>query len=80
MIQNIKIVDARYPLRSGVESDAINSDPVYSYAVTQLHDDNGLIGSGFVFTLGEGNDLVCKAVKFYAERLKGNDIKRTEIV
>ena len=32
-------------------------------------------GSGFAFTLGEGNDLVCKAAAFYAEQLRGEDIE-----
>ncbi|RZJ63428.1 MAG: mandelate racemase, partial [Flavobacterium sp.] len=38
-------------------------------------DDNGIVGSGFAFTLGEGNDLVCKAAHFYASQLKGKDIE-----
>ncbi len=75
MIFKTSVVDARYPMGSGAGSDAIHRDPVYSYAVTQLHDDSGLKGSGFAFTLGEGNDLVCKAAQFYAEKLKGKDIE-----
>ena len=75
MIFKTSIVDARYPLGSGAGSDAIHRDPVYSYAITQLHDDSGHTGSGFAFTLGEGNDLVCKAAQFYAEQLKGKDIE-----
>ena len=75
MIFKTAIVDARYPMGSGAGSDAIHRDPVYSYAVTQLHDDSGHTGSGFAFTLGEGNDLVCKAAQFYAEQLKGKDIE-----
>ena len=75
MIFKTSVVDARYPMGSGAGSDAIHRDPVYSYAVTQLHDDSGHTGSGFAFTLGEGNDLVCKAAQFYAEQLKGKDIE-----
>ena len=75
MIRNTTTTDVRYPLGSGAGSDAIHRDPVYSYAVTQLHDDSGIAGTGFAFTLGEGNDLVCKAAQFYAERLKGKDIE-----
>lgn len=59
----------------GVGSDAIHRDPIYSYAVVNLEDDSGLMGSGFGFTLGEGNDLVCKAAHFYANQLKGSDIE-----
>jgi L-fuconate dehydratase len=74
MITRISTRDARYPIGSGHGSDAIHKDPVYSYAVTELHDDSGLTGTGLAFTLGEGNDLVCRAAEFYAARLKGRDI------
>ena len=75
MIQRIEIRDARFELEKGAGSDAIHRDPTYSYAVTNLMDDSGLVGTGFAFTLGEGNDLVCKAAGFYAEQLKGMDIE-----
>ncbi|MDO6431057.1 enolase C-terminal domain-like protein [Flavitalea sp. BT771] len=75
MINKISVVDTRYPLGNGAGSDAIHRDPVYSYAVTQLHDDSGLTGVGLAFTLGEGNDMVCKAAQLYAEKLKGKDIE-----
>jgi L-fuconate dehydratase len=75
MIKEIRIKDARFPLEKGAGSDAIHRDPVYSYAVTQLQDDNGLTGTGLAFTLGEGNDLVCKAAQFYADMLKGMEIE-----
>jgi L-fuconate dehydratase len=75
MITKISVVDTRYPLGNGAGSDAIHRDPVYSYAVTRLHDDSGLTGVGLAFTLGEGNDMVCKAAQFYAEKLKGKDIE-----
>ncbi|HEX6849372.1 MAG TPA: mandelate racemase, partial [Chitinophagaceae bacterium] len=75
MISKIRIADKRYPLAGGAGSDAIHRDPVYSYAVTDLIDDSGITGTGFTFTLGEGNDLVCKAAAFYAEQLKGKDIE-----
>jgi len=75
MITRISTRDARYPIGSGHGSDAIHKDPVYSYAVTELHDESGLTGIGLAFTLGEGNDLVCRAAEFYAARLKGLDIE-----
>ena len=75
MIQRIEIRDARFELEKGAGSDAIHRDPTYSYAVTNLIDDSGLVGTGFAFTLGDGNDLVCKAAGFYAEQLKGMDIE-----
>src|ERR1700744_4365557 len=75
MIKPIDIPDVRFPLDKGAGSDAIHRDPTYSYAVTLLRDDSGHTGSGLAFTLGEGNDLVCKAARFYAERLQGMDIE-----
>ena len=75
MIKNITTRDARFPIGSGHGSDAIHRDPVYSYAATLLHDDSGLVGTGLAFTLGEGNDLVCRAAEFYAKQLVGRDIE-----
>ena len=75
MIKDIAIFDARFPLKEGSGSDAIHRNPVYSYAVTQLNDDSGMSGTGLAFTLGEGNDLVCKAAHFYANQLTGLDIE-----
>jgi L-fuconate dehydratase len=75
MIKNIEISDARYTLKNGAGSDAVHKDPQYAYAVTRLTDDAGHTGTGLAFTLGEGNDLVCRAAKFYADTLKGSDIE-----
>lgn len=75
MIRKIRVSDKRYPLNGGAGSDAIHRDPIYSYAVTNLIDDSGITGTGFAFTLGEGNDLVCKAASFYAEQLRGKNIE-----
>lgn len=75
MIRSISIRDARYPLGDGHGSDAIHRDPVYSYAVTELRDERGRTGIGLAFTLGEGNQLVCEAARFYATRLVGKPIE-----
>jgi L-fuconate dehydratase len=75
MINKIHVSDVRYPLQGNAGSDAIHRDPVYSYAVTKLRDDSGITGTGFAFTLGEGNDLVCKAAEYYARQLVGEDIE-----
>jgi L-fuconate dehydratase len=75
MIQKISTRDARFPIGHGHGSDAIHKDPIYSYAVTQLHDDRGRTGTGLAFTLGEGNQLVCEAANFYAQRLAGKSIE-----
>jgi L-fuconate dehydratase len=75
MITSISIRDARFPIGSGHGSDAIHKDPVYSYAVTQLHDEAGRTATGLAFTLGEGTELVCQAAAFYADRLRGKSIE-----
>lgn len=75
MIKRIEVSDARYQLGGNAGSDAIHQNPVYSYAVTQLFDDSGHTGYGLAFTLGEGNELVCKAAQYYAKQLQGKDIE-----
>lgn len=75
MIKHIQVQDKRFVLDNGAGSDAIHRDPIYSYAVTKLIDDEGIVGTGFAFTLGEGNNMVCNAAAFYAEQLKGKDIE-----
>jgi L-fuconate dehydratase len=75
MIRKASTRDARFPIGHGHGSDAIHKDPVYSYAVTELHDDKGRTGIGLAFTLGEGNQLVCEAAEFYARRLVGKSIE-----
>ena len=75
MIKKIEMRDVRYPIGSGHGSDAIHKDPIYSYAVTLLHDDQGRTGTGLAFTLGEGNQLVCQAAQFYARQLVGKSIE-----
>ncbi|MCF2518640.1 enolase C-terminal domain-like protein [Dyadobacter sp. CY351] len=75
MIYKIAVKDARYPLDGSAGSDAIHRDPIYSYAVTELVDDSGVTGTGFAFTLGEGNQLVCQAAQYYAQKLVGKGIE-----
>lgn len=75
MIQQVTIWDARYSLENGAGSDAVHKDPQYAYAVTGLKDDTGHQGTGLAFTLGQGNDLVCAASRFYAEKLTGRNIE-----
>jgi len=79
MIQQISTRDTRFAIGHGHGhghgSDAIHTDPIYSYAVMQLHDDKGRTGVGLAFTLGEGTQLVCKAAEFYAQRLVGKSVE-----
>ncbi|GAO42787.1 enolase C-terminal domain-like protein [Flavihumibacter petaseus] len=75
MILRTATEDRRFPLLNGAGSDAVHKNPQYAYAVTRLMDDSGISGTGLAFTLGEGNELVCKAIQFYAEQLVGKDIE-----
>jgi L-fuconate dehydratase len=74
----IKLVEAhdlRFTLAPGQGSDAVHTNPQYSFAVTRLHTGNGLSGTGLVLTMGLGNDLVCEAIRQYAERIQGREIE-----
>jgi len=75
IITKVATRDARFPLGTGAGSDAVHRDPIYAYAVTLLESNAGPTGNGLAFTLGEGNDLVCRAAEFYAQRLVGRDIE-----
>lgn len=75
MIKTASTRDVRYSIGSGHGSDAIHRDPMYSYAVTLLEDENGNVSSGLAFTLGEGTQLVCEAAQFYANHLVGQNIE-----
>lgn len=74
-IDRIDVRDVRFKLNSGEGADAVHSDPSYSYAVTLLHSDQGVTGTGLAFTLGAGNDLVCGAIEGLAPVLVGREIE-----
>jgi L-fuconate dehydratase len=73
-ITGVATIDARFTLKPGEGSDAVHTDPQYAYAVTRLTTDRAMTGTGFVLTLGLGNDLVNSAIEFLAEPLIGRDI------
>jgi len=75
MITKIMVSDRRFPLKDGAGADSIHTQPVYAYAVCELHTDEGITGIGLAFTLGRGNDLVCQAITALAECLIGRDIE-----
>jgi L-fuconate dehydratase len=67
----VRAVDQRYELPPGAGSDALHVDPRYSYAVTLLELEDGEYGTGLAFTLGRGNEVVCRAIEAYAPFLVG---------
>ena len=75
MITKLTVSDRRFPLEDGAGADSIHTQPVYAYAVCELHADNGVTGIGLAFTLGRGNNLVCNAITSLANDLIGRDIE-----
>jgi L-fuconate dehydratase len=65
-IKTISAEDRRFKLEAGAGSDAVHSNPVYSFAVTHLTLDAGVTGTGIVLTMGRGNELVCGAIQLDA--------------
>lgn len=74
-ISTVTTVDARYPLKPGEGTDAVHVNPIYAYAVTKLHTDSELTGTGLAFTLGGGNSLVTEAIEMLAAPLAGEEIE-----
>ncbi|MDA0348348.1 MAG: mandelate racemase, partial [Verrucomicrobia bacterium] len=64
-----------FPLKEGDGTDSIHTDPVYSYAVTHLHTDGKVNGTGIVFTIGAGNKEICSLIEGMARSLVGCDIE-----
>lgn len=73
-ITNINTGDKRYFLKQGAGSDAIHNTAQYAYSVCYL-DAEKHVGTGLAFTLGPGNDLVCKAIEQIGKQLVGRDIE-----
>ena len=51
----------------------MNTDCDYSSAYVTLFTSSDLVGHGMTFTIGRGNDIVCKAIEEVAKRLLGKD-------
>ncbi len=74
-ISKISTHDLRFALEAGAGADSVHNNPQYSYAVTRLETDSELRGIGLAFTLGGGNDLVCRAIDELARVLLGCEIE-----
>ena len=68
--------DLRWPTSlSSLGSDAMNATGDYSAAYVILNTSSSeLSGYGFTFTIGRGNDIVCQAIKYVAQRLVGRSL------
>ncbi|MBC9890156.1 MAG: mandelate racemase [Opitutae bacterium] len=65
----------QFPLEEGDGTDAIHTDPVYSYVVTHIHTEKSISGSGIVFTIGAGNEEICSLIEGLASPLIGREIE-----
>lgn len=74
-ITQLTVQDRRFDLPDGAGSDAIHQNIRYAYAVCVLHTDTPLKGTGLAFTLGAGNELVCRAIEALGQGLAGREIE-----
>ena len=77
-ITAVTTFDVRFPTSLSLDgSDAMNPDPDYSAAYLRIDTDagDGLAGHGFVFTIGQGNDVQVAAIRALANRLMGADVE-----
>ncbi len=75
VIQKITTCDRRFKMQPGEGADSVHKEPQYSFAVTELRAGGQLAGTGLTFTLGAGNDIVCRAIEFLAQPLVGREIE-----
>ena len=77
-ISAAETVDVRFPTSQQLDgSDAMNPDPDYSAAYLTLVTDagDGLVGAGFVFTIGTGNNIAAEAIQTVADALVGESVE-----
>lgn len=77
-IVRIATSDIRFPTSAHLDgSDAMNPQPDYSAAYVEVHTDaeDGLVGHGFVFTIGRGNDVQRAAIDALAPSLQGAEVE-----
>jgi L-fuconate dehydratase len=77
-ITSLDTYDVRFPTSRELDgSDAMTPDPDYSAAYVVINTDagDGLAGHGFVFTVGEGNDVEVAAIRALIPLLVGQDLE-----
>lgn len=70
--------DVRFPTSTMLDgSDAMNRDPDYSAGYLRIHTDSqdGLVGHGFVFTIGRGNEVQVAAIQALSGHMLGRDVE-----
>jgi L-fuconate dehydratase len=74
-ITSLATHDLRFPTSESLDgSDAMNPDPDYSAAYVVLGTDGAHAGHGLTFTIGRGNDIVCKAIEALTARVVGLEL------
>ncbi|MDI5942541.1 enolase C-terminal domain-like protein, partial [Micromonospora sp. DH15] len=74
-ITSVDVHDVRFPTAAaGDGSDAINKGD-YSATYVELGTDAGVVGAGFTFTNGRGNEITCAAVRALAHHVRGRTIE-----
>ena len=72
---NFVISDIRFPTSRDLDgSDAMNPDPDYSAAYVVVHTSEGKTGHGFVFTIGQGNEVEVAAIRAVESLVVGLDV------
>jgi L-fuconate dehydratase len=74
IIESVRVYDVRFPTAAaGDGSDAINRGD-YSATYVELVTDGPLVGAGFTFTNGRGNEITCAAVRALAHHVEGRPL------
>ena len=76
-ITKLVVKDVRFPTSLELHgSDAMHKDPDYSAAYAMLYTDSndGITGHGLAFSLGRGNELICKAMEVLEPYLVGKKL------
>ncbi|MGH7103861.1 MAG: L-fuconate dehydratase [Acetobacteraceae bacterium] len=77
-ITNITAHDVRFPTSRQLDgSDAMNDAPDYSaaYALIETDAGDGLVGHGFAFTIGRGNEICVQAIESLAPIVIGRTLE-----
>jgi L-fuconate dehydratase len=77
-ITALETADVRFPTSLSLDgSDAMNTDPDYSAAYLRIWTDarDDIVGHGFVFTIGRGNEVQVAAIRALADRLVGRELE-----
>jgi L-fuconate dehydratase len=73
-ITGVEVHDVRFPTAAaGDGSDSINRGD-YSATYVELATDEGVTGTGFTFTNGQGNEITCDSVRALAPLLIGRSV------